>query len=187
MATKAEREKRIEELADEYGISDEHLEEFKTAYAGEGLRAENKKLSDQLKEFKDKAEKWDDHQAQGGIEKALRDKNVDWDSLSDLERRTVVREVKEIAGDEAKLESYIQDNNLPVSESQEGAGSEEGSEASNVSQFRREAKTKASTSTTKIDASEMAKWSAEKIARFEEKYPEEHEAVLQGKEVNVAF
>lgn len=183
MATKQERDAKVQEIFDDYDITEEHREALRDALAGEGLRATNKQLSEQLNEYKDKAAKWDGLQKEKDAETKLRDKNVDWDSLRPLERSQLATALDGLDTDE-KLEAFIADNDLPVLEA--GEGGEEAPEAGNVRQFSREGRG-STPRTNKIDAEVMSKWSAEKIARFKEKHAEEHEQVMKGEEVHLAF
>jgi hypothetical protein len=185
MASKAERDRRLQEFKDEYDISDEHWSEIQEAFAGTNLRNSLQEIQKERDEALGKAKKWDEYQASNGVQSRLKNLDVDWDGLSPLERRSVVGDLKDIE-DEEQLRAYIEENQLPLS--QQGSGTEETPAAENVVSFNKKPPQGGRTPAGSLDASTVASWPADKIARFANEYPGEYEQVMKGETVSgVAF
>lgn len=184
MATKEQRQARLQEIRENYDISDDDWEALEGAFAGESMRGAIKDLQKQLGEFKDDAEKWRRTEKEQGVKKRFEDAGVDWEKLSRLERRSLVAEADALGDDEA-LKDFIDSEELPLREATPEA--EETPEAGKVMQFGREGRGRREGGGAGALTPEAFKdWPMEKRAKFRTEHPEEHSELLKGNPVNVA-
>lgn len=174
-----------QEVIDELGISDEQLQALKDEFGPAALRKELGEAKATINELKPKADNWDRQQRLPDVQKKFEDAGGDWEQLSTLERKAV--EKFEKVDDADALAQFISENDLPTRGDGGGEGDEEPPPAARIGEQAERAGRDAGRSKTTIGPDDVANWSPDKIAEFQEKSPDLYEQILQGKEVVATF
>lgn len=178
-----ERDARLRELQDEYGISEEHAEEIRDLLGPKSLRDQNKELAAQAKEMPDLKSKLAKYENADKVREAFEKQGLDWEALEDSP--LVKESVENFAEfeDEEKVAAFIERYKLPTVESSEGDEKGEESGARQVVTQAQRAARDGGHSKTTIGSKDIAEWSPDKIAKFRTDHPELYEQVLQGEQV----
>jgi hypothetical protein len=178
-----EREARLRELQDEYGISEEHAEEFRDLLGPKSLREQNKELAAQAKKVPDLEKELASFKNAGKVREAFEKAGLDWDALEDAP--LVKESVENFAEfeDEEKVAAFIERYKLPTIAAPEGGSGDEGSGAAAISEQARRASRDGLSSKTTISAKDIAAWPPDKIAKFQSDHPELYQKALEGEQV----
>lgn len=183
MPTPEQREERLKELQADYGISEDHLDEFRELIGTKTLREQNAQLAAEAKKVPDLEKRLAKFENADKVREAFEKQGLDWEALDDLP--LLVKESVESFGefeDEEKVAQFIERNKLPTVESSEATGGEESGAAAVAEHAQRSSRDGGHSKTT-ISAKDIAEWSPDKIASFQADHPELYQKALEGESV----
>lgn len=172
---------QYDDLVEQVREYDEDLADKLTGFSGANIRK-------QLAEAETKAKRVDELEAElEGLkaapkrEEAFKDFGVDLENLSKLERKALEAYDGEL--DREAIAAFVEENELPLVESQEGeTEAEERSDAELVAQAARTSP-QGRTRGAVITPEDAAEWPTQKLMEFRAKHPEEFEALKEGQTV----
>lgn len=170
----------LQEIADQYGLSDEDVQKLRDASP---LRTRLAEIENELKEERGAKAELAAMKRGPKVNGAFGAYGVDVENLSAAERHVI--EGLQFAGDEPtedEIADAVKRFDLPIREAEEQE--EAPAAAAIVEQATRPQGTRGGKSPA-ITPNDVAGWSGEKIARFEKEHPEEMERILQGESVVV--
>lgn len=172
-----DKEERLNELFEEYGVTEEDQTAFKDALAGKTLRTALEEANKELKELRPIKEKFERLQREPEVFAAAEKAGVDLEALKPLEKKALL--AFEDFGDEDKFAAFIEEADLPTT----GGGQVEEPEPPSAQVMNHGRQNGRTPSSTALTPETYASWPPSKRHAFNQSNPDAVAALKKGESV----